>query len=465
MTGRILIVDALATNRIVLKVTLSAAFYRVIQAGSGHDAIGMARRARPDIVIAGDLPDMPLAEFASALQPATGTPAPPLVALLPDDHGGRRIGALRAGAVDVVTKPYDENVLLARLRSIMRHRQIDSDFGMTADTADALGFAEEPAAFQKRQSVAVLAATRPQAEALRTRLAAGTAHDIIALGLDEPGTAKALRRRPDAIILHVGPRNTRPGLSLLAELQAAPSTRRARVLALLDPGVMHLAAPILDMGAHDAVPDTTDDHELALRLAFQLSQKSRGDALRGKLEDGLQAAVIDPLTGLYNRRYALSYVKRMLASAQDAQGTARTCAVLVADLDHFKSVNDTYGHAAGDAVLAQVSARMRAALPFDAMIARIGGEEFLIAVPDTSLRDVRNLADHLRRVVRDTSVPLAGGGGPVRVTVSIGASLATPGPAGPKTDVGKLVAEADKALYGSKTGGRDTVTVCRRPAA
>ena len=188
-------------------------------------------------------------------------------------------------------------------------------------------------------------------------------------------------------------------------------------------------------------------------------------ALRGKLEDGLQAAVIDPLTGLYNRRYALSYVKRMLASAQDAQGTARTCAVLVADLDHFKSVNDTYGHAAGDAVLAQVSARMRAALPFDAMIARIGGEEFLIAVPDTSLRDVRNLADHLRRVVRDTSVPLAGGGGPVRVTVSIGASLATPGPAGPKTDVGKLVAEADKALYGSKTGGRDTVTVCRRPAA
>ncbi|MEQ8294231.1 MAG: diguanylate cyclase [Roseovarius sp.] len=461
MTGRILIVDALATNRIVLKVTLSAAFYRVIQAGSGHDALGLARRARPDVVIAGDLPDIPLAEFATALQAATGTPAPPLVALLPDDHGGRRIGALRAGAADVITKPYDENVLLARLRSIMRHRQIDSDLGMPADTFDALGFAEEPAAFQPRQSVAVLAATRPQAEALRARLAAGTAHDIMALGLDEPGTAKALRRRPDAIVLQVGSRNTRPGLSLLAELQAAPSTRRARVLALLDPDVMHLAAPILDMGAHDALPDTTDDLELSLRLSFQLSQKSRGDALRHKLEDGLQAAVSDPLTGLYNRRYALSYVKRMLTAAQD---TGQTCAVLVADLDHFKSVNDTHGHAAGDAVLAQVSARMRAALPADSMIARIGGEEFLIALPGTSLAEVRDLADRLRRVVRDTAVPLACGG-PVRVTVSIGASLATPGPAGPKTDVAKLVAEADKALYGSKNGGRDTVTVCRRPAA
>ncbi|KZY31466.1 hypothetical protein A3731_23550, partial [Roseovarius sp. HI0049] len=382
--------------------------------------------------------------------------------LLPDESEGRRIGALRAGATDVITKPYDENVLLARLRSIMRHRQNDSDFGMTPDAAHALGFAEEPAGFQKRQTVAVLAATRPQAEALRTRLAAKTSHDVMPLGLDEPGTARALRRRPDAVVLHIGPKNTRPGLSLLAELQAAPSTRRARVLALLDPGVMHLAAPILDMGAHDALPDTIDDLELALRLSFQLTQKSRGDALRGRLEDGLQAAVIDQLTGLYNRRYALSYVKRMLATAQAA---GRTCAVLVADLDHFKLVNDTYGHAAGDAVLAQVSAQMRDALPADSMIARIGGEEFLIAVPETSLPEIRDLANHLRRVVRDRPVPLSGGGGAVRVTVSIGASLATPGRSGPKMDVAKLVAEADKALYGSKTGGRDTVTVCRRPAA
>ncbi|WP_422029683.1 diguanylate cyclase [Roseovarius sp.] len=461
MTGKILIVDALATNRIVLKVTLAAAFYRVIQAGSGQDALEMARRTRPDVVIAGDLPDMPLADFATALQPATGAPAPPIVALLPDDDGDRRVGALRAGATDVVSKPFDEIVLLARLRSIMRHRQIDSDLGMPPDTADALGFAEDPAAFRKRQKLAILAATRPEAEQLKSRLALGTCDDVIALGLDEPGTAKALRRKPDAIVLHVGPRNTRPGLSLLAELQAAPSTRRARVLALLDPEVMHLTAPILDMGAHDALPDTTDEREMALRLSFQLSQKSRGDALRGKLEDGLQAALMDPLTGLYNRRYALSFVKRMLATAQQ---TGRTCAVLVADLDHFKSVNDTYGHAAGDTVLAQVSAHMRAALPADSMIARIGGEEFLIAVPGTSLCEIRDLANNLRRVVRDNPVPLSGAG-PVRVTVSIGAALATPRPAGACTDVAKLVAEADKALYGSKSGGRDTVTVCRRPAA
>lgn len=462
MTGRILIVDALATNRIVLKVTLSAAFYSVIQAGSGQDALAIVRQTRPDVVITGQLPDMQMDEFATGLHSVSGTPAPPIVAILPEDDITRRTGALRAGAADAVAKPYDESVLLARLRSILRHRPIDSDLGMTADTADALGFAEEPAAFQRRQRVAVFAPTRPQAKALRDRLAATTAHDLMAFGLDEPGTAKVLRRRPDAIVLQVGAQNTRPGLNLLAELQVLPSTRHARVLALIEEQVTHLTAPILDLGAHDAVPDTTDDRELALRLSFQLAQKSRGDTLRGKLEDGLQAAVVDPLTGLYNRRYALSFVKRMLAAAQES---GQTCGVLVADLDHFKLVNDTHGHAAGDAVLAQVSNSMRSALPSDSMIARIGGEEFLIAVPDTSLPEIRDLANHLRRVVRDSPVPLAGGGGPVRVTVSIGASLAKPGRNAPYKDVAILVEEADKALYGSKTGGRDTVTVCRRPAA
>lgn len=461
MTGRILIVDALATNRIVLKVKLSAAFYRVVQAGSGHDAIGMAGRARPDLVIIGDLPDMTPAEFIAKLNRVAGAPAPPVITLLPCDRNSLRIAALQAGAADVITQPYDEHVLLARLRAIMRHRQLEADLGMHPDTADALGFAEEPAGFQRPQSVVVLAETPDQAEALRVRLADSTCHEVIALGHDGPRAAAALRREPDVIVLRIGLENTKPGLGLLAELQSAPHTRRARVLALIDEQISHLAAPVLDMGAHDAQPDTIDDRELALRLAFQLSQKSRGDALRGKLEDGLQAAVIDPLTGLHNRRYALSYLKRMIATAHDA---GQTCAVLVADLDHFKCVNDTYGHAAGDTVLAAISARMADALPADSMIARIGGEEFLIAVPDTCLSEVRHLADHLRRVVRDTAVPL-GGAGPVHVTVSIGATLATPKTARPSTDVGKLVAQADKALYGSKSGGRDTVTVCMRPAA
>ena len=175
----------------------------------------------------------------------------------------------------------------------------------------------------------------------------------------------------------------------------------------------------------------------------------------------MQAAVIDPLTGLHNRRYAQVYLRRMIDDARDDD---QSCAVMIADLDFFKSVNDTFVHAAGVRVLIRTAEVMRDALPNDTMIARIGGEEFLIAVPDTTLPDVRALARHVGRMVRENDVPLADRQGSVHVTVSIGATLVNPVNMGELT-ADMLIEQADKALYDSKSGGRDTVTVTLRPAA
>ena len=108
---------------------------------------------------------------------------------------------------------------------------------------------------------------------------------------------------------------------------------------------------------------------------------------------------------------------------------------------------------------------MRAALPVDAMIARVGGEEFLIAVPDTSVAAVRALADRLRRLVRDTPVGLDDATLPIRVTISLGVRVITPDTEGDLQPMERLLTQADQALYDSKSGGRDTVTVCLRPAA
>ena len=465
MTGKILIADALATNRIVLKARLAAAFYRVVQAGSGKEALELTRRARPDLLlVSGNLPDMTAEALISALRPATGADAaaPPVVVLLPGDAGARRLRALGAGAADVVTRPFENGFLLARLRSILRQRLPDADLALPEGTADALGFADEPATFRHRQRVAVLADSKRRAQGLCARLSSASGHDIVALGRDTPRDMAALRRGADAIVLCIGADSGDTGLSLLAELRASPHTRHARTLVVLDSAAAHLAVPLLDMGASDAVPGPVDDRELALRLAAQLTRKRQDDALRYRVENGLQAAVIDPLTGLYNRRYALSFLKRILA---DAQRAGQTCAVMMADLDHFKSVNDGFGHAAGDTVLARISAQMRAGLPAETMIARIGGEEFLIAVPDTSAAKMQGLADRLCHTVRETPVVLAGGAGPVHVTVSIGVALATPKAHTIPIKAEALLARADRALYDSKSSGRDMVSFCRRRVA
>lgn len=465
MTGKILIVDALATNRIVLKARLAAAFYEVVQAGSGAEAVAAARDARPDLLmLGGALPDMGIGTLVAALAEGCGPDRmpPPVVALLPHDAAAQRAAALASGASDVITRPVEHRFLLARLRALLRQRHLDADLGVPAATADALGLAEEPGAFRHPARLAVLAGTAARAHALRQRLAPALPDVSCTFAEDGAGAMAALRGGADAVLLEVGEANLDTAPGLLAELLAAPATRHARIVALLDRPAADLAVPLLDMGASEVLPMPVDDRELTLRLAAQIAQKTRADALRGRLESGLQAAVVDPLTGLYNRRYGLSFLRRILAEPHRGSGS---CAVMVADLDHFKAVNDGFGHAAGDRVLAQVSARMRAALPAGSMIARLGGEEFAIVVPDTTPDAARALAGAICRRVREAPVALPGGAGAVTVTVSIGVTLAPPDPGAGPAQAEALLAEADRALYASKSGGRNTVTFRCRPAA
>nr|WP_290428619.1 GGDEF domain-containing protein [Defluviimonas salinarum] len=164
----------------------------------------------------------------------------------------------------------------------------------------------------------------------------------------------------------------------------------------------------------------------------------------------------DPLTGLNNRRYALPHLARI---AERARAAGRQFAVMVLDLDRFKAINDSRGHAAGDAVLIEVAARLRGNLRAVDLLARIGGEEFLVALPDTTPEAAQATAERLRRVIGDRPVPMPDGAAAIPVTLSIGLALG-PGPA----SVEDLVDLADRALMGSKADGRNIVTVGRSAA-
>ena len=465
MTGHVLIVDALAINRIVLKAALSAAFYVVKQASTASEAIEIFTDETPDVIlIGGDLPDMSAADLIQRFDMLCTAPVPPVMLLLTANTPEARVAALQAGASDVLAHPLDEDELFARLRALLRQRRLDSDLVTHAKTANALGLSEDPVAFTGPERAAILSADETTAKAICARLTPFCNYQLVPVSHDRAAQILSGRAKPDVTLLHIDC-DTEAGLRRLASLQAGSNGRDMRVIALTETETSGHAAKLLDMGASDVVHlhdgTSLEDHELAFRLSQQMARKKQSDTLRGHLENGLQAAVIDPLTGLHNRRYAQVYLRRMI---DDARAEQQRCAVMIADLDFFKSVNDTFGHAAGDRVLIRTAEVMRYALPNDTMIARIGGEEFLIAVPDTTLPDVRALARHVGRMVRENDVPLADRQGSVHVTVSIGATLVHPANMGELT-ADMLIEQADKALYDSKSGGRDTVTVTLRPAA
>jgi two-component system cell cycle response regulator len=136
---------------------------------------------------------------------------------------------------------------------------------------------------------------------------------------------------------------------------------------------------------------------------------------------------------------------------------------MVADVDRFKAVNDTWGHAAGDAVLAEIAARLRDNLRPGDMVARLGGEEFLIAMPDTGHVAAAVAADRLRRVVAVQEIPIPGKPGGLIATVSIGVAVSQPGVV-PEATVPELIDRADQALLAAKSDGRNQVSLAR-PAA
>ena len=481
--GTILILDGVATNRIMLKVQLSAAYYHVVQADGLAGLHALVHRTRPDLIVtAMTLPDGDAMALRALLAADAQLATIPVIAITPQNDRAARLNALAAGIDDVLSQPLDDVILQARIRSLIRARSSAEDLRLQGGASRALGLAEPAMGFAaapitRVARVALVTQSAATGTVWRARLKARTAHHI---DIYQMSGIHALLGEPthDAIVIELPATGGRTGagtengagLRLLADLRARAATRNAAVIAIPNPADPHLAAEALDRGAHDVLPGGFCTQELTLRLDTQLRRKAQADQLRDNVHNGLRAAVLDPMTGLYNRRYALP---RLAHIARQAMEKHSSFAVMLADLDHFKHINDRFGHPAGDAVLVETAHRLLGALRPDDMIARVGGEEFLIVMPGTNHVNAAAAADRLCSQINRSPFFVPGQDQPIDVTISIGAvvsPLATeqaPGQcnavsSGQATD--KMISQADRALYKAKDAGRNQVTLIR-PAA
>jgi len=194
-----------------------------------------------------------------------------------------------------------------------------------------------------------------------------------------------------------------------------------------------------------------DRNELMARVRTQVKRKRYSDHLRNRLEESIEAAMIDPLTGLHNRRYMESHLRTLVA---DAIGSGRSLSVLMADIDHFKSVNDTYGHLVGDDVLRETAKRLLASVRSYDFVGRYGGEEFLVVLNNCNPSHALVRAEEIRKAIALRPVPTSRG--PIPVTMSLGLLLNQEWGRRP---VEELLHEADAALYAAKAAGRNCVKI------
>jgi two-component system cell cycle response regulator len=236
------------------------------------------------------------------------------------------------------------------------------------------------------------------------------------------------------------------GMAVLDALRADPRTADMPVVFVTGHTGAGDLAEGLERGAHDYVRKPVDPVELIARIRAALRLRALHDELARRNSELEHLARTDVLTGLANRRHADDVLRSTIASARRHRRTL--CAVL-ADVDRFKAVNDTHGHAAGDAVLREVAVRLTAGLREEDVAARWGGEEFLLLLPDSP--DATVVCERLRASISERPINVHG-----LLELHVSASFGWAPWSGEETGEA-LVGRADLALYAAKAGGRDRV--------
>jgi two-component system cell cycle response regulator len=258
----------------------------------------------------------------------------------------------------------------------------------------------------------------------------------------------------ELLIISLGLENF-DGLRLCSQMRSLERTRNVPILAVTDADDHVRLTRGLEIGVNDYLLRPIDRNELMARARTQIRKKRYTERLRDNVQLSIEMAITDALTGLYNRRYMETHLTTLV---EQAAARGKPLAVLILDIDYFKSINDTYGHESGDDVLRQFGVRMRKSIRGIDLACRYGGEEFVIVMPETDMAVAATVAERLRRRIASEPFAVEQGGRTIEVTISVGIATLEGG----EDNAAGILRRADQALYRAKRDGRNRVVA---PAA
>jgi two-component system, cell cycle response regulator len=446
MTAKILIVDDVAINTRLLTAKLKAEYYQVVTAPDGFLALEKALSWQPDLILLDIMmPGMDGYECCRRLKSCRDTTHIPVIMLTALSEPHERIRGLEVGADDFLTKPVDYGTLMIRVKSLIRLKRLLDEWRARSDTAIALGIDVVDVDIDSitPRRVLIIDNNRENALIIQEYLKC----DDIKFVSTEQGIEKFLMQQdvPDLVIVNLLVGGIDP-LELISRARAEPQTHQSVILALFDRNIDRtLLLRAFELGASDWLELPIDGNELVVRCRNHIKRKIYQDKLQRHVDTAIEMMAVDPLTGLFNRRYLQKHLNTLYIA-----GTLRNISILMVDIDHFKSINDRFGHAFGDIVIRSISlVLLDNTRSFDT-VTRYGGEEFVVLLPGTSVAEASVIAERLLVSVRSLEFDVALNH-ELGVSVSIGVSSVTEETSAPEY----ILNEADKALYKAKSTGRN----------
>ncbi len=456
MTARVLVVDDILPNVKLLEAKLMAEYYEVVTALNGPEALKRVVEDNPDVVLLDVMmPGMDGFEVCRQIKANPLTAHVPVVMVTALTDVEDRVRGLENGADDFLSKPVNDVALMARVRSLVRLKMTVDEWRARESTATQLGVTDEASTVMAQPvdnaQILVLEDMAFDANKVVDAMARDNNHvTLVSNGMD--ALKEIAAKDFDLIFLSLNLKNE-DGARFCAHLRSNERSRSTPIIMLGEETDLERIAHCLEIGAHDYLLRPLDRNEMLARCRTQIRRKRFQDRLRANYEISLSMALTDALTGLYNRRYFEVHMQKMLQSARENR---KPLGFLYMDIDHFKAINDTYGHQVGDEILKGFSSRIKDAVRSFDLVARLGGEEFVAILPDTTPEVAYAVGERLRRVVADTPFPCSSAEGQLSITSSFGGVVLT-GDALDNVAVTDVVQRADAQLYEAKHNGRNCV--------
>ncbi|MCC7305654.1 MAG: PleD family two-component system response regulator [Alphaproteobacteria bacterium] len=451
MSARVLVVDDILPNVKLLEAKLTSEYYDVLTATNGPEALKKVAAESPDLILLDVMmPGMDGFEVCTRIKQDPKFAHIPVVMITALTDTQDKVRGLESGADDFLSKPINDMALMARVRSLVRLKMALDEWRIRENTASQLGVVES--------STNVMAQAADKAKILivedkdfeRRKIEDTLAADRDVMTVCETGI-KAMEHASkndfDLLIISLNLAHE-DGLRLCSHLKSSERTRQVPILMIGAEDDMPRIAQGLEMGAHDYIVRPVDRNELLARVRTQVRRKRFQERLRSTYEISLSMALTDSLTGLYNRRYLEVHLEKLV---QKNIENRKAMGVLLVDIDHFKKVNDTHGHHVGDEILKVFGDRLKDNVRSFDMVARLGGEEFVVILPDVTEQRAHFIAERLRTSIADVPFPSSVPEGSLSITTSIGGAIIEPSP----YTTAEVLARADKCLYAAKEGGRN----------
>ncbi|MCA1366235.1 PleD family two-component system response regulator [Bradyrhizobium sp. BRP14] len=450
MTARILVVDDVPANVKLLEARLMAEYFDVLTAGDGHSALAICEKTPIDLILLDIMmPGMDGFEVCERLKANSRTSHIPVVMVTALDQPSDRVRGLKAGADDFLTKPVNDLQLMSRVKSLVRLKNVSDELRLRAQTAHTIGLQELARLDRPDEPGSILLVDGRASSQERLVRALSPIAEVSVISDPQAALFEAAENSFDLVIVNANFDDYDP-LRLCSQLRSLERTRFIPLLLVTEQGHDEMIVRALELGVTDYIMRPVDPNELVARSLTQIRRKLCNDRLRASVQQTIELAITDDLTGLHNRRYLDGHLKLLMDRA-GARG--RPLSICITDIDRFKRVNDTYGHDAGDEVLREFANRVRATVRGADLACRFGGEEFVIVMPDTTPEMAAIVAERLRLMVESRGFDIPRADTVLSVTASLG--IASLRPEGDSTEA--LLKRADLALYQAKNGGRNRV--------